>query len=173
MRGFTLIETVFYVSIVTIVTSILLLTVLNNLTAYNKSESQQNMFQNAHDALEMIISEVRYAKSIYAPTSVLDNDAGQLSLETAVDVPAGETTTFVDFYLDNGVIYQKKEGETAAALTSDRVFITRLRFSDLVSGTQHSVAAQISGRINTEAGGGSGSTAIIDISSSAALRGAY
>lgn len=173
MRGFTLIETIFYVSIVTVVASILLLTVLNNLAAYNKSESQQNMFQNASDALKTIMNEVRYAKSIYTPTSVLDSDAGQLSLETVVNAPTGETATFVDFYLDNGVVYQKREGEEAVALTSDRVVITHLRFTDLVSGAKHSVMAQISGRINTDAGAGSGNAATINLSSSASLRGAY
>lgn len=173
MRGFTLIETIFYVAIITVVTGILLLTVLNNLSAYNRSESQQNMFQNANDALKTIMNETKYSKSIYTPTSVMDNDAGQLSLETAVNAPTGETTTFVDFYLDNGVIYQKKEGEAALALTSDRVVITVLRFTDIVSGTKHSVKADIHGHINTEASAGSGNTATITISSSASLRGAY
>lgn len=173
MRGFTLIETIFYISIVTVVTSVLLLTVLNNLSAYNKSESQQNMFNNANDALRTIMNEVRYAKSIYTPTSVLLTDAGQLSLETAMNAPTDEETTFVDFYLDNGVIYQKKEGESALALTSDRVVITKLRFADITAGTKHSITAEISGHINTEAGSGAGSTATIDLVSSASLRGAY
>lgn len=173
MRGFTLIETVIYVSIVTIVSSILLLTVLNNLAAYNKAESQQNIFQNVNDALATIMSEIKYAKSVYTPTSVLNADAGQLSLETVAGVPTGEETTFVDFYLDNGVIYQKKEGEATLALTSDRVVITQLRFTDMSSGTKHSVTAQIRGHINTSAGSGAGNTAAITLTSSAALRGAY
>lgn len=172
-KGFTIIETIMYVSIVTIVTSVLLLTVLNTITAYNKSESQQNIFQNAHDALSTIVSDARYAKSIYTPTTVFDADAGQLSFETAVNAPTGETTTFVDFYLDNGVIYQKSEGEAALALTSERAVITALRFTDVVSGAKHSVMVRIQGHINTDAGAVSGSTATIDISSTAALRGAY
>jgi len=172
-RGFTLIETIFYISIITVVTGVLLITVLNNLTSYNKSESRQNMFANANDALETIIRDTKYAKSIYTPTSIFDNDAGQLSLETAIGAPTGEITTFVDFYLDNGVVYQKKEGEVALALTSERVVITKLRFSDMTSGTRHSITAEISGRINTDAEGGSGNTATINLASSAALRGAY
>lgn len=173
MRGFTLIETIFYVSIITIITSVLLLTVLNNLAAYNKSESQQNMFQNAHDALNAIMQDVRYAKSVYTPTSALDADTGQLSLETALGAPTGETTTFVDFYLDNGVIYQKKEGDAALALTSDRVVIEKLRFTDLTSGARHSIGVEINGHINTDAGSATGNTATINLTSSAALRGAY
>ena len=171
-RGFTIIEMVFYTAIVGIIGSVLTLFLLNSLKAYNKTQAIQHVFNNVNGSLRTITDEIKYARGIYTPTSVLNSDSGQLSLETALNAPAGELTTFVDFYLDNGRIYEKREGLPAVALTSERVFITALRFSSLSNSGKISATTQISGRINT-ASTKPEDQAQLTLSSSAALRGAY
>src|SRR3990167_2577112 len=123
-NGFTIIEMVFYTAIVGMIGAVLTLFLLNSLKAYNKTQAIQHVFNNVNGSLKTITDEIRYARSIYTPTSVLDSDSGQLSLETALNPPAGETATFVYFYLENGRIYEKGEGAPAVPRASERVFIT-------------------------------------------------
>ena len=171
-RGFTIIEMVFYTAIVGIIGSVLTLFLLNSLKAYNKTQAIQHVFNNVNGSLRTITDEIKYARSIYTPTTILNSDSGQLSLETALNAPVGEPTTFADFYLDNGRIYEKREGSAAVALTSERVFITALRFSSVSNNGKVSAIAQITGRINT-ASTKPEDQAQLTLSSSAALRGAY
>src|SRR3972149_461800 len=170
--GVTLIEMVFYTAIVGIIGSVLTLFLLNSLKAYNKTQAIQHVFNNVNGSLRTITDEIKYARSIYTPTTVLNSDSGQLSLETALNTPAGEPTTFVDFYLDNGRIYEKREGSPAVALTSERIFITALRFSSVSNNGKISATVQITGRINTTSTKPE-DQAQLTLSTSAALRGAY
>jgi len=73
--------------------------------------------------------EIRFSKNIYSPTSAFDQDNGQISVETSQNPPTGETTAFIDFYLDNGRIYMKKEGQDTLPLTSNQVKINKLKFT--------------------------------------------
>ena len=171
-RGFTIIEMVFYTAIVGMIGAVLTLFLFNSLKAYNKTQAIQHVFNNVNGSLRTITDEIKYARSIYTPTTVLNSDSGQLSLETALNTPAGEPTTFVDFYLDNGRIYEKREGLSAVPLTSERIFITALRFSSVSNNGKISATVQITGRINTTSTKPE-DQAQLTLSSSAALRGAY
>lgn len=172
-RGFTLIEMLFYAAIVSAIAGVLTLSVANNLKAYSKAEARQNILVNANDALRLIIDEIKYAKSIYTPTSVFGSNSGQLSLETALNVPAGETTTYVDYYLDGGRIYEKRESQTASPLTSDRVTVTSLLFTDsIATTTKDSITVQIRAKINTP-NSLVENQASTTVQSTAAIRGAY
>ncbi|MEK7520390.1 MAG: type II secretion system protein [Patescibacteria group bacterium] len=174
MKGFTLIETLVYAALIATVAGILTLSLLGNISAYNKTEARHNALANATDALGAITNEVKYAKSVYAPTSVFGAAASQLSLETALNAPSGENTTFVDFYLDNGVVYEKREGTAPSALTTARVNIGTLQFSLFTATTtKESVRIEIAGVVNTAAPASTGSRANVHVTSTAALRGAY
>ena len=170
--GFTIIEMVFYTAIVGMIGAVLTLFLFNSLKAYNKTQAIQHVFNNVNGSLRTITDEIKYARSIYTPTTVLNSDSGQLSLETAFNAPAGEPTTFVDFYLDNGRIYEKREGPSTVALTSERVFVTALRFSSVSNNGKISATVQITGRINTTSTKPE-DQAQLTLSTSAALRGAY
>ena len=172
-KGFTLIEILVYAAITAIVTSVIVLFLVSSLNAYNKSQALQNTLNNTNDSLKFIIDEIRYAGSVYTLTSVFNSDNGQLSLETLQNAPSGENSGFTDFYLDNGRIYRKREGYAAMPITSERVFITKLRFSQFgTTGVNDSIAVEVNGTIN-DPGGKQSSQASINLKSTAALRGAY
>ncbi len=171
--GFTIIEMLIYVGIAGVVMAVITSLLMDNLKAYDKSVAQQNVFQNVNGALRTITNEVRYAKSVYTPTSVLGADAGQLSVETLLNAPAGENAAYVDFYVDNGRMYEKRDGQSASPLTSERVFVEQLRFTKLSSAAgKDSVTVNIQARINTQSTNQK-DQARVAISSTAALRGAY
>ena len=172
-KGFTLIEMLFYAAIVSTIAGVLTVSVANNLKSYSKSEARQNVLVNVNDALRFIIDEIKYAKSIYTPTGVFGSNNGQLSLETALNTPTGENTAYVDYYLDGGRIYEKRESQTALPLTSDRVTVTSLLFTDSVATTtKHSITVQIQAKINTPSSLVE-NQASTTVQSTAAIRGAY
>ena len=172
-KGFTIIEILVYAAITAIVTSVIVLFLVSSLNAYNKSQALQNTLNNTNDSLKFIIDEIRYAESVYTLTSVFNSDNGQLSLETLQNSPSGENSGFTDFYLDNGRIYRKREGYAAIPLTSERVFITKLRFSQFgTTGVNDSIIVEVNGTIN-DPGGKQSNQAVINLKSTAALRGAY
>ncbi len=129
--GFTLIESVVYIGILSLVSLVAVVFVSQILNITEGARRTRESVDNAHRVMEVITQEIRHAKSVYPSTSSFDISTGQLSLETTRDVPTGENTTFVDFYLDNNGVYIKREGQTQALLTSQKVKITNLTFSDL------------------------------------------
>jgi len=172
-RGFTLIEMVIYTALLGVIGVVLVSFLISNLQAYNKIEARQQVFNNLNASLKLITDEIKFAQSIYTPTSVFDSDAGQLSLETASNVPTGETTTYVDYYLDNGRIYEKQEGTSASPLTSEQVRVTALRFTDeAVAASTDSVMVTLTGEINTQSTAPS-DQASMTLSSGGSLRGGY
>lgn len=132
-KGFSLIEMIMYIMIMVIVMTMIAAflpqLVRNNLYVQARGE----VLANTKSALEAISQEVRHASSIYAPTSSFDTNPGQLSLETTRNVPTGETTTFVDFFVDDSRLYMKREGLSERILTSEKIKIDNLTFTHLNS----------------------------------------
>lgn len=130
-KGFSLIEAVIYSGLLALVVSFVIYLALNIFNTYSKTIAQSEVMSNIQFAMDTITEETRFAKNIYTPTSAFGQDNGQLSVETQQNPPTGETTGFVDFYLDNGRIYMKKEGQTEIPITSNQTKINKLRFTYL------------------------------------------
>ena len=128
-RGFSVIETLIYVAILGAVVSTAIYFLANTFKTYSKIYAQKEVAVNIQYALDMLTEEIRFSKNIYSPTSAFDQDNGQISVETSQNPPTGETTAFIDFYLDNGRIYMKKEGQDTLPLTSNQVKINKLKFT--------------------------------------------
>lgn len=127
-KGFTLIETIVYSALLMIVISMAIYFMANIFSAYKKVFAQKEVMTNMQSALDLISEETKFAQNIYTPTSIFNNNNGQLSIKTNQNSPTGETSTYADFYLDNGRIYAKREGQTTTPLTSNQVKINKIRF---------------------------------------------
>lgn len=146
-QGFSLLETIIYISLLMIIVSISIYFIVNIFSTFNKTFAQKEVLTNTQYAIDAMTEQIKFAKNIYVPTSAFDQDNGQLSIETTQNPPTGETTLFIDFYLDNGRIYEKKEGQTAIPLTSNQVKVNKLIFkylnpSSAPEGVQLSVESQ-------------------------------
>lgn len=134
-RGFTLLEVLVSVAIF----SFILLAVVSSLLWLNYSNSKlradTQTMENARRAIEIITYEIKGAKSVYTPTTTLN----QLSLETLRYLPTDEKITFIDFFLCGSAICLKKESQSIVALTSDLVEVKRLEFSHFLNGSKPSV----------------------------------
>ncbi|OGH79089.1 MAG: hypothetical protein A2469_04625 [Candidatus Magasanikbacteria bacterium RIFOXYC2_FULL_40_16] len=135
--GFSLVEMIMYVMIMaivaTMVAAFLPQLVRNNMYVQARSE----VLGNIKSALETMSQEVRHASSVYTPTSVFDASPGQLSLETVRNAVAGEDYTFVDFFVDDGGLYVKKEGQVEQIIVSEKIQVESLTFTHLNSVDQH------------------------------------
>ena len=149
-KGFTLLEILIYISIL----AILFLAVSSFLTwsikLSVKATAIREATDNARRAMEIMTYEIRGAKSVYGPTFT----STQLSLETTRYLPAGETSTFIDFYLcgdATSTICLKKESQNPIAITSDGVSVSSLVFTQ-ISTTTPSVQVQLRLDYKTSAG---------------------
>ena len=143
-RGFTLIEALVYVAVFTIIISSTTLFFLTTLRASFAVRAEQAAVTNAALAMRAMEFEVRQADRLYPPTSVFDNDAGQLSVRTPRLAPPDHRFAYVDFYLDNGVVYARRDdGTDPAALTSGDVLVTVLRFERYANGSVEGIRITI------------------------------
>jgi prepilin-type N-terminal cleavage/methylation domain-containing protein len=129
--GFTLIELLIYVAILVIVSSLAVAFAFWGIRINSNVKAKAEVQNNSRRAMEIMAYEIRQAQSIYTPTSVFSAHPGQLSVKTLLDAPSGETKAYKDFYLDNGKIYFKREGQLPEALTSDQVRVTNLMFKHI------------------------------------------
>lgn len=151
--GFTLVEMTVYVGLLIIIASVLINFSINLIRTYGQIQASKEAMNNASFALDTVVNEIRQASKIYTPTSDFVSDTGQLSVETSLNPPTNETSTYVDFYVDNNKLYLKRESQSTLALTSDRVKVKNLTFTRLTPpNAPESVKIQITVGYNAPAG---------------------
>lgn len=141
--GFTLVEILVYTALLSLVMGAVLSFLLFAVSSQLALVSRRSVTLEGSRALEVVAREVREARSLYAPTSVLDLHPGQLSLETKKSLLAGEQETFVDFFLCGEQLCMKKESQNPLALTSPLVKVENLVFRQVVSGTIPSLRIEL------------------------------
>jgi type II secretory pathway pseudopilin PulG len=127
--SFTLMEMLVYLGVLAIVFLIISSFLLWAVRSNKKAMAMRETLENANRAMEIMIYEIREAKSIYTPTSVFSTSSSQLSLETEKYLPDGETTSFIDFYLCGDRLCLKRENSDPIALTSENVEVKNLEFN--------------------------------------------
>lgn len=142
-RGFTLIEVLVYAVIFVIIGGVASAFFIQIINLAESSRRSRESLDNAQRSMNVIVQEIKHASAVYTPTSSFGSHPGQLSLETTRDLPSGETTTFVDFYLDDDRIYVKREGKSAELLNSEKVKVTNLVFTHLNGGGNSSIQVNL------------------------------
>lgn len=130
-KGFTLIEYIVYLAVFSALSIATISMILGLIEVSRKASALQDIHDNARVTMETLAQEIRQAKSIYTPTSILGSNPGQLSLETKNYVSSGDPHTYVDVYIDGSSIYIKREGQEATRLTSKNVHVKNLTFTPL------------------------------------------
>lgn len=146
-KSFTLIEILVYIAVLAIVVLTVSAFFLWAVRSNVKTRAMREVLDNTRRAMEIMTYEIKEAKGVYAPTGIFDSHPGQLSLETKRYLPTGETASYIDFYLCGTKICLKKESQNPIALTSDRVEITDLVFSQIAT-SQAALSIQINLKID-------------------------
>lgn len=147
-EGFTVIEMLVYAALFAVLSLLLVRSMLGIHSAYRKLQHERDVASAARSVATTLAREVRAAERIYTPTSLFDVPNGQISLKTSLEPSFGEADTYIDFYLDNGRLYLKREGAAAIPLTSEAVRVGEFRASRLALGEREAlrIAVQISAR---------------------------
>lgn len=128
-KGFTLIESIVYISILTIIVLVVSSFFLWINKSSIKTEAINNNSQGADNIMKRITYEIQSAKSIYLLNSVLENDLGQISLKTNNSISSGEDFGFIDFFICNeDRICMKKDGKNSIFLSPENISVRKLRF---------------------------------------------
>lgn len=130
-NGFTFIEVIVYVAVFSVIMLAALAFLFWAIRLHATTKATQETLENAERAMNQMLLEIRAAKSFYTPTA----SSTQLSLETSKYLPAGETSSFIDFFLCETRLCLKKESQSPVALTSDDVEITNLEFVEVATAT--------------------------------------
>ena len=142
-KGFTLIEVLIYIAVLVVIITAVSAFFLWGIRSNSKTRVMRETLDNSTRAMEVLTREIKEAFSIYTETSTFDSNPGQLSLETTKYLPTGESTTYIDFYLCNDQLCLKKESQDPVALTSDKVKVTNLVFSRVITNEIPSVQVNL------------------------------
>lgn len=130
-EGVTLLEIVVYVALLGIISVYIanfLITVVNT---YQRARAEREVLSNGRLVLETINKDIMQATEIYTPTSKFNSDSGQLSLITSIGTPPEHTTQYVDYYVDNGRLWARQEGQSAIPISASSVQITQFRLEQI------------------------------------------
>ena len=132
-RGFTLVEVLVYISILVIVVVVISAFLIWAIKTNAKAQVMRETLDNSRRAMEIMVYEIKEAENIYNPTTAFDSHPGQLSLITKKHLPTGESLTYIDFYVFDDRLCLKKESQDPICLTSDRVEVKNLVFSQIIT----------------------------------------
>ncbi len=138
-KGFTLLEVLIYIGVLGIIVVAVSSYFLWSIQTSTKIKVIGEALDNTRRAMEIMVYEVREAESIYTETSIFNSHPGQISLETQKYLPPDENKTYIDFYLSEGKLCLKKESQDPICLTSERVEVKNLVFSQIISGNTPSI----------------------------------
>lgn len=145
--GFSLIETLVYIFVMTLLLSALSGALLSLTASYRALRSGEAVGEAALVSLERMIREVRGANSVLGEASALGSSPGRLTLNYLDDLGNASTT---EFYLNGSTLSMKRDGVSVGPLTSAAVRVSNLTLR-LVSGT-NSKAVKI--EMTAESGAG-------------------
>jgi len=132
-----MVEMIIYIAALVLLVGTVISLLVWVVRASNQVHVRNELVAGIEHALSLMANEIREAESVYTPTSV--SGTSQLSLQTSNNVPALETSTYVDFFLCETRLCIKREFQAPQALTSEKIQIQNLEFTQVQTGSAASV----------------------------------
>jgi type II secretory pathway pseudopilin PulG len=126
-KGYTLIETVIYVAILSIIYFLVVSTLLSFSSSYRNVVALRIVDNSGTNSMERMTREVRGAGAVDIINSTLGSSPGAL---TIISTSNGISTT-TKFYLQNGIIKMDINGAYYGPLTLNNASVTNLVFYKL------------------------------------------
>ena len=167
--GFSLVEIAVYVALLGMAAVFMVNSFIQMSAVYARARAEREVLTNARAVLTAITDAIASSQAVYGPTSRFNTDAGQLSLATNVTSTPPEKNMFVDFWVDGGRIFERREGRGAVALSAGTARVSMLRFERIAQALgREAVKATI--RVDATA---TRFPASVTLNASTALRGNY
>jgi|SRR3989344_4067074 len=128
--GYTLVEMMIYVAILSLVSLLSVSTVLSFTRSYRDLLALRNVEHAGLDAMEKMTRDIRSTTSIDDANSVFGTTPGVLTIVAT----ANSVSTTTKFYLQNGIIKADVNGSYFGPLTPSNASTTSLVFTKLNSG---------------------------------------
>lgn len=139
-RGFSLVEMLFYMAILSIALLAVTQTLIVMVRSYGNLRAAHRIEQDAGLALERMLREARDASDITDAESVFGSHPGELFLTTTTAAGAART---VEFYLLNGQLMLKEDGAVTGALTGTKTTVTNLIFRKITTARSKGVKIEL------------------------------
>ena len=123
--GLTLIETIIYVAILSLIVVAFVVFSLSISSNRNNAFAAQEVQVNLRTAVTLMSQRIRAATDINIPESNFNSDPGYLSLEMASSTL---NPTIITLSEDNGAIVIKEGNSATTTVTTDEVVISNLIF---------------------------------------------
>ncbi|MEX0918357.1 MAG: hypothetical protein WDZ85_00080 [Candidatus Paceibacterota bacterium] len=123
--GYTLIEAIVYIAILTVILVAVMLLVVVMLRSLSGIRANHTLMQGAEAGLERLLREVRKTGSINLTASVFDTSPGRLVL---ISTDSGNNQITQDFYVDNGRLLLSTNGATGLDLLPQSADLDSLIF---------------------------------------------
>lgn len=120
-RGFTLLEAVLYIGFLGIISVMIVNFMAQISNTYHVLRAEREVVSNARLMLERIEKTVAQSAEIYTPTSSFNTNLGQLSLVVGGNSDPAHTTSYADFWVDNGRLWMRQEGQNAIPVSATSV----------------------------------------------------
>jgi prepilin-type N-terminal cleavage/methylation domain-containing protein len=123
-KGFSLIEVLVYMAVLTVIAFALVTTFLSFDTTLVRNRTERIVAEEARVALDTMTQSIRNATGVNVALSTIGSSPGALALDVDGDVAL--------FYVLNGVLMYALNGEDVSPLTSDAVTIEDITFNHFV-----------------------------------------
>ncbi len=141
-HGFTLIETIVYVTILALISVVAVRLVLAVSINTAEIRSERKIISNGELALETLIREIRQASAIAISPSVLGTSPGTLVL-TTIASPGSSVAVTRTFSLSGSRLSRQDDSNPSEFITSSDVSITQLTFWHAATTTSSLITIQL------------------------------
>jgi type II secretory pathway pseudopilin PulG len=128
MRGFTLLETIIYIAIASMVVASFTTFALSISSSRNKAYVAQEVQSNTRTALELIRQNIYASDGVQIAGSVFDTSPGYLVLTMPI---SAQDPTIIRLDGGSGVIFVKAGSSAEVPITSDVISVDNLIFTNL------------------------------------------
>lgn len=166
-KGFTLIETIIYIALVSVLSTIVIESLLYTVKDFYAVRLSRELNQSMTVAMERLYYEMRNSYDVDVSRTTFDANIGRLTL--LKHDPVTNTNTSVEFYVtpENGLAV-REGGVEKGTLTSSRITATSFRVRDLtVNQYPHTIKVEIT----LTATNAQGETSHVDANPVVAIRG--
>jgi type II secretory pathway pseudopilin PulG len=135
-KGFSLIESILYISIIGLVLVSFLTFGISIGKSRSKTYVAQEVQANMRTAIGILTERIRAADSVIMGSSVFDSDPGVLTL--GMDAGAEDPTVF-QLSADNGILQMTQAGGLPITITNDKINVTQFLLTNQTNGDSQEI----------------------------------
>lgn len=140
MRGYSLVELIIYMALMTVLLAGVVQSTLLLTQGYRNVKAVRNIENSAIYSMDRMVREIRNAKSVDGSQTTYNSAAGSLKLNTTDDVGTAQT---VRFYLSGGKLMLQRNGADIGPLSVSSANVSSLIFRLISTSTSQAIKIEL------------------------------